>query len=248
MSLSGVTRMYAISAPRSWRATMHHHRHGGIDLWRNPSFSLREWRRACLQRARPHSAWRWSWKMAKWTQWLTASNTHLTTEQETPGINMAQWSLCIFNFLIKETLWFTCPSLSYLSRCIYPTYDYTHCLCDSFENITHSLCTKEFQARYVQPVLLWNLKSSSRVKALYFDTEGVYQMQLTNCACSLLFSGAHHISGCAMLWTFTVLCSGSMADLTLPTRSSPRERSSDWWRQGLSGKMQPYCFPLATIW
>lgn len=34
-------------------------------------------------------------------------------------------------------------------RCIYPTYDYTHCLCDSIENITHSLCTKEFQSRYV---------------------------------------------------------------------------------------------------
>ncbi|KAI3386008.1 hypothetical protein SNEBB_009328 [Seison nebaliae] len=31
--------------------------------------------------------------------------------------------------------------------CIYPTYDFTHCLCDSFEDITHSLCTKEFQAR-----------------------------------------------------------------------------------------------------
>lgn len=27
------------------------------------------------------------------------------------------------------------------------TYDYTHCLCDSIENITHSLCTKEFQTR-----------------------------------------------------------------------------------------------------
>ena len=27
------------------------------------------------------------------------------------------------------------------------TYDYTHCLCDSIENITHSLCTKEFQSR-----------------------------------------------------------------------------------------------------
>lgn len=31
--------------------------------------------------------------------------------------------------------------------CIYPTYDFTHCLCDSLENITHSLCTKEFQNR-----------------------------------------------------------------------------------------------------
>ncbi|KAF9429831.1 hypothetical protein BGZ76_001093 [Entomortierella beljakovae] len=33
--------------------------------------------------------------------------------------------------------------------CIYPTYDYTHCLVDSFENITHSLCTSEFaQSRH----------------------------------------------------------------------------------------------------
>ncbi|KAL5604864.1 uncharacterized protein BROUX77_005050 [Berkeleyomyces rouxiae] len=27
---------------------------------------------------------------------------------------------------------------------IYPTYDFTHGLCDSFENVTHSLCTTEF--------------------------------------------------------------------------------------------------------
>lgn len=27
---------------------------------------------------------------------------------------------------------------------IYPTYDFAHCLCDSFEDITHSLCTTEF--------------------------------------------------------------------------------------------------------
>jgi len=31
--------------------------------------------------------------------------------------------------------------------CIYPTYDFTHCLNDSLEHITHSLCTKEFQSR-----------------------------------------------------------------------------------------------------
>ena len=29
--------------------------------------------------------------------------------------------------------------------CIYPTYDYTHSLVDSLENITHSLCTLEFE-------------------------------------------------------------------------------------------------------
>lgn len=37
--------------------------------------------------------------------------------------------------------------------CIYPTYDYTHCICDSLENITHSLCTKEFQSR--RPTYYW---------------------------------------------------------------------------------------------
>mmetsp|Transcript_16345 Transcript_16345/g.31743 ORF Transcript_16345/g.31743 Transcript_16345/m.31743 type:complete len:726 (-) Transcript_16345:237-2414(-) len=31
--------------------------------------------------------------------------------------------------------------------CIYPTYDYSHCLVDSLENVTHSLCTLEFETR-----------------------------------------------------------------------------------------------------
>lgn len=31
--------------------------------------------------------------------------------------------------------------------CIYPTYDYSHCLIDSLENITHSLCSLEFESR-----------------------------------------------------------------------------------------------------
>ena len=29
--------------------------------------------------------------------------------------------------------------------CIYPMYDFTHCLSDSFEGITHSICTLEFE-------------------------------------------------------------------------------------------------------
>jgi len=31
--------------------------------------------------------------------------------------------------------------------CIYPSYDFTHCICDSLENITHSLCSLEFDVR-----------------------------------------------------------------------------------------------------
>lgn len=31
--------------------------------------------------------------------------------------------------------------------CIYPTYDYTHCIIDSLEDITYSMCTLEFEIR-----------------------------------------------------------------------------------------------------
>eukprot|EP00924_Labyrinthula_sp_SR-Ha-C_P008418 maker-scaffold_11-snap-gene-12.13-mRNA-1 protein AED:0.10 eAED:0.10 QI:19/1/1/1/1/1/2/25/710 len=33
------------------------------------------------------------------------------------------------------------------SWCIYPTYDYSHALVDSLENVTHSLCSLEFESR-----------------------------------------------------------------------------------------------------
>ncbi|VAI92572.1 unnamed protein product [Triticum turgidum subsp. durum] len=39
--------------------------------------------------------------------------------------------------------------------CIYPSYDYAHCMVDSLENITHSLCTLEFDVR--RPSYYWVL-------------------------------------------------------------------------------------------
>jgi glutaminyl-tRNA synthetase len=41
--------------------------------------------------------------------------------------------------------------------CIYPTYDYTHCICDALEGITHSLCTLEFEDH--RPLYDWVLDS-----------------------------------------------------------------------------------------
>ena len=41
--------------------------------------------------------------------------------------------------------------------CIYPTYDYTHCLSDAIEGITHSLCTLEFEDH--RPLYDWILNS-----------------------------------------------------------------------------------------
>lgn len=39
--------------------------------------------------------------------------------------------------------------------CIYPLYDYTHCISDALEGITHSLCTTEFEVR--RPLYNWFL-------------------------------------------------------------------------------------------
>ncbi|MCK5924774.1 MAG: glutamine--tRNA ligase, partial [Methylococcales bacterium] len=41
--------------------------------------------------------------------------------------------------------------------CIYPMYDYTHCLSDAIEGITHSLCTLEFEDH--RPLYDWVLKT-----------------------------------------------------------------------------------------
>lgn len=39
--------------------------------------------------------------------------------------------------------------------CVYPMYDYTHCISDAIENITHSLCTLEFEDH--RPLYDWVL-------------------------------------------------------------------------------------------
>lgn len=55
--------------------------------------------------------------------------------------NPNQWDLAAYR--IK----FTPHPASGRGWCIYPTYDFTHCLIDSIENVTHSLCTLEFESR-----------------------------------------------------------------------------------------------------
>ena len=41
--------------------------------------------------------------------------------------------------------------------CIYPMYDFTHCICDALEGITHSLCTLEFADH--RPLYDWVLEN-----------------------------------------------------------------------------------------
>ena len=58
--------------------------------------------------------------------------------------------------------------------CIYPTYDYTHCISDAIENITHSLCTLEFEDH--RP-LNWSeqamAQSAGALKRLYTALRGL---------------------------------------------------------------------------
>lgn len=48
--------------------------------------------------------------------------------------------------------------------CIYPLYDYAHCISDALEKITHSLCTLEFESH--RPLYDWILKELVEAKAI----------------------------------------------------------------------------------
>lgn len=53
--------------------------------------------------------------------------------------------------------------------CIYPSYDFAHCLEDAIEGITHSLCTLEFEVH--RPLYDWILKHVSLPEPLPQQTE-----------------------------------------------------------------------------
>ncbi len=43
--------------------------------------------------------------------------------------------------------------------CIYPMYDFTHCICDALEGISHSLCTLEFEDH--RPLYDWVIENAN---------------------------------------------------------------------------------------
>lgn len=67
---------------------------------------------------------------------------------------------------------------------MYPTYDFTHCLCDSFEGITHSLCTTEFELSRVSYDWLVDelevYKPMQRELVRHITMEGTYFGMNTN--------------------------------------------------------------------
>ncbi|KAI9705311.1 MAG: Glutaminyl-tRNA synthetase [Bogoriella megaspora] len=65
---------------------------------------------------------------------------HLRMKQDLRHGNPQMWDLAAYRVVEKNHHFRTGDKWR-----IYPTYDFTHCLCDSFEEITHSLCTTEFR-------------------------------------------------------------------------------------------------------
>ena len=64
---------------------------------------------------------------------------HLRMKQDFTDGNPQMWDLAAYRVVKDNHHYRTGDKWR-----IYPTYDFTHCLCDSFEEISHSLCTTEF--------------------------------------------------------------------------------------------------------
>lgn len=64
----------------------------------------------------------------------------LRMKQDLENPNPQMWDLAAYRILEHNDHYRTGTKWR-----IYPTYDFTHCLCDSFEGITQSLCTTEFE-------------------------------------------------------------------------------------------------------
>ena len=91
--------------------------------------------------------------------------------------------------------------------CIYPLYDYTHCISDALERITHSICTLEFQDH--RPLYDWVLAqladggqlaaaaaAAVRVRAAQPDVRGAVEAQADRARRRSATSTAGTIRGC----------------------------------------------------
>ena len=76
--------------------------------------------------------------------------------------------------------------------CIYPMYDYTHCISDSIEGVTHSLCTLEFEDH--RPLYDWvldELKTPSHPQQIEFARLSVEYTISSKRKLNLLVSEKH---------------------------------------------------------
>lgn len=74
-----------------------------------------------------------------------AQQAVLRMKQDFTNGNPQMWDLTAYRIIEDDDGSFTKHLRTGDKWKVYPSYDFTHCLCDSFENITHSLCTTEFE-------------------------------------------------------------------------------------------------------
>ncbi|KAH8921097.1 glutaminyl-tRNA synthetase [Atractiella rhizophila] len=94
-------------------------------------------RKACVHRSRPVQESLDEFERMK-TGFYKPGEAVLRMKMDLENPNPQMWDLVAYRVLDHPH-----PRTGSTWK-MYPTYDFTHCLCDSFENITHSLCTTEF--------------------------------------------------------------------------------------------------------
>jgi len=67
--------------------------------------------------------------------------------------------------------------------CIYPLYDFTHCISDALENVTHSICTLEFENN--RPLYEWILDELVKAGALKTPLPHQYEFARLNLSYTL---------------------------------------------------------------
>ncbi|MCY3840995.1 MAG: glutamine--tRNA ligase/YqeY domain fusion protein [Gammaproteobacteria bacterium] len=76
--------------------------------------------------------------------------------------------------------------------CIYPMYDFTHCICDALEGISHSLCTLEFEDH--RPLYDWvldNIAINYHPPQIEFSRLGLEYTVMSKRLFSALVEGGH---------------------------------------------------------
>ncbi|KAI0346780.1 glutaminyl-tRNA synthetase [Trametopsis cervina] len=111
----------------------------GDEIYANRGGDERGLRKACAHRTRPVSE-----SLAEFEKMRDGSykpgEAILRMKQDLDSGNTMMWDLVAYRVLLAP------HHRTHDKWKIYPTYDFTHCLVDSFENISHSLCTTEFIA------------------------------------------------------------------------------------------------------
>ena len=76
--------------------------------------------------------------------------------------------------------------------CVYPLYDFTHCICDALEGISHSLCTLEFEDH--RPLYDWvldNIAVNYHPPQIEFSRLGLEYTAMSKRLFAQLVDGGH---------------------------------------------------------